>query len=330
MQELRGKYNSCKVFTDNIDETTISQLINLMNQESIKDSQIRIMSDCHAGKGCVIGTTMTLHDKVIPNLVGVDIGCGMLAIKLKEHRIDLPAFDSVVYKYVPCGGNVHEFSNADRTSLNVRDLRCFGKENSKIREELAYASVGTLGGGNHFIEIDKDKDGALWLVIHTGSRNLGVTVCDYYQNAGFKALQDKVNGGSKKEKMDALIKELKAFGRQKEISKEVARFNKEYNEQRPNIPFELAYVEGELFEDYLHDMKMVQAYAKDNREEIARVLLKNAKLHEVERFDTIHNYIDVDNMILRKGSISARLGEKSAYSYEYARWFACLYWQGKS
>ena len=266
MIELKGKYNTCKVYTDNIDNATISQLLSLLNQEVVEESQIRIMSDCHSGKGSVIGTTMTIKDKVIPNLVGSDVGCGMLVVKLKEKRIDLPKFDSIIRKYIPFGGTVHEETKEERTTLDAKALRCYGKTGAKIREDLAYRSVGTLGGGNHFIELEKDKEGSIWLVIHTGSRHLGLEICEYYQNAGY--------------------------------------------ETHSNLPFELAYVEGQFFEDYIHDMKMVQEHAACNRAEIARVLLKQAKLHEVERFETVHNYIDTENKILRKGSVSAKNGER--------------------
>lgn len=310
MIELRGKYNNCKVFTDNIDNATIGQLTALLNQQSVEGSQIRIMPDTHAGAGCVIGTTMTLNDKVIPNLVGVDIGCGMLAVKLKEKRIDLPNLDSVIRKYVPSGAEVHSETNEDRTTLRVDELRCFGKPNANIRADLAYQSVGTLGGGNHFIEVDKDTDGNLWLVVHTGSRHLGLEICGYYQNLAYEKIKKQANGGTRNEKVNALIEKLKSEGRQKDISKEIAKFNKEYKEQNPSIPHELAYVEGEDFEDYIHDMDIVQKHAACNRAEIVRVILKYAKLHEVERFETIHNYIDTENMILRKGSVSAQADEK--------------------
>ena len=243
------------------------------------------------------------------NCISITGNCGMLAIKLKEKRIDLPNLDSVIRKYIPSGGEVNENSKEDKTSLNVRDLRCFGKPNAKIREELAYHSVGTLGGGNHFIEVDKDSNNDLWLVIHTGSRHLGMEICNYYQDMGYEALKEKVNG-SKKDKINAIIQELKSQGREKEISSKLEEFNKNYKEKNPDVPHELAYVEDELFKDYIHDMDMVQKHASCNRNEIARVILKYAKLHEEERFETIHNYIDVENMILRKGSISAQKGEK--------------------
>lgn len=307
MIELRGKYNTCKVFIDNIDNSTVGQLTALLNQKSIADSQIRIMPDCHSGSGCVIGTTMTITDKVIPNLVGVDIGCGMLSVKLKEKRIDLTKLDSIIRKYIPSGGEVHEESREDHTSLIVENLRCFGK--AKLRADLAYKSVGTLGSGNHFIEVDKDNNGDLWLVIHTGSRHLGIEVCNYYQNLAYTKLKDEYNNGSKKEKADQLISKLKSEGRHKEINKELEKFYKNYAELKPQVPYELSYVQGEDFDDYIHDMGMVQRHAVCNRAEIARVILKYAKLHEVERFETIHNYIDIENMILRKGAVSAKAGE---------------------
>ena len=311
MIELNGKYNTCKVFTDNIDNATIGQLTALLNQDSVEGNQIRIMSDVHLGKGCVIGTTMTLENgKVIPNLVGVDIGCGVLAVKLKEKRIDLPKLDSVIRKYIPSGGEVHDNPKMSKTTLDVEQLRCYGKTGARIREILAYQSVGTLGGGNHHIELAKDKEGYVWITIHTGSRHLGLEVCDYYQEEAYRRIKDRVNGGAKKAKIDELITRLKEEGRHKEISKEIEKFNKNYKEINPSVPFELAYCEEELFDDYIHDMKMVQEHASCNRAEIARVILKEMKLHEVDRFETIHNYIDTENMILRKGSVSAQAGEK--------------------
>ena len=303
---LQGKFNTSKVYTDLIDNSTISQIMTLCNIEVFKDSQIRIMPDCHAGKGCTVGTTMTITDAVTPNLVGVDIGCGMLAVKLKEKRIDLPAFDSIVRKFVPSGAGVH---NAPHMSgPDLENLRCYGK--AKIRELLAYCSIGTLGGGNHFIELDKDSNGDIWLVIHTGSRHLGIEVCDYYQKQAYLDLKFKANKGNLQTKTNELIEQLKSEGKHKEISKRVKDFKSGYTEIEPDVPYELAYCTGRLLEDYLYDMDIVQKFASANRAQRAKILLKQAKLHEVERFETIHNYIDVKNMILRKGSISAQLGEK--------------------
>jgi RNA-splicing ligase RtcB len=302
MFELKGKYGECKVFTNNCDNETISQLTNLLNQECIEGNQIRIMSDCHSGKGCVIGTTMTLSNKkVVPNLVGVDIGCGVTCIKLKEKRIDLPNFDSVVRKYMPSGFDIHDEAIA---TSNIEEMYCA----KAVDLEKAYKSLGTLGGGNHYVELDKSGDN-LYLVIHTGSRHLGIEVCNYYQELAYNKLKEKAAGGSFKELSYQLIDKLKSEGRNKEISKELAKFKEEYNNTHIPIPYELSYLEGEDFDAYIHDMKLVQEHASINRATIAKQLLKHAKLHEIERIDTIHNYVDVENMVLRKGSISAQKDE---------------------
>ena len=302
MLELKGKYNSCKVFTDNIDSATISQLTNLLNQEFVSDSQVRIMSDCHSGKGCVIGTTMTITNKIVPNLVGVDIGCGMRAVKLANKHLDLPNFDSVIHKYVPAGFEIHEEAIA---TSGVADIL------ASVSIDKAFKSLGTLGGGNHFIEVDIDKNGDYWLVIHTGSRHLGIEVCDYYQNLAYENLKLKAhNCKTIKDLTKELVAEYTNAGRKKEISKALTKLRSDYKATHVTVPFELAYLEGQAMQDYLHDMKLAQEHAKINRETIAKQILKYAKLTEVESFDTIHNYIDVDNMILRKGSISAQAGEK--------------------
>ena len=205
MLELRGKYNTTKVFTDNVDNETISQVIELLNQDYIKDAKIRIMPDCHAGTGCVIGTTMTISDKVCPNLVGVDIGCGMLAVRIAEKDVDLPKLDDVINTYVPAGFNVNDEPLGNFSHLN--DLV------AQANISLAYCSIGSLGGGNHFIELDKDDDGNLWLVIHTGSRHLGLEVAKYYQELAYKQLKDSDVG----DKIKAVIADLKAKGKEKEI-----------------------------------------------------------------------------------------------------------------
>ena len=449
MIELKGKYNNCKVYTDDIDNETISQLINLLNQEFISDSQVRIMSDCHSGKGCVIGTTMTIKDKIVPNLVGVDIGCftgdtkvwlssgyyesikllvgksfivdsfdeeqkcfvhgkavafktrenaklvsvtykskltkntttvrctpdhkflvstdtscnysdvtwveakslvrgmrlvseddyvyvenvvelqeiedvyclsvddthnfvleggvivhncGMRAVKLADKSIDLPNLDSVIHKYVPAGFDIHKEAIA---SSRVADIL------APVNIDKALKSLGTLGGGNHFLEVDIDKNGDYWLVIHTGSRHLGIEVCDYYQNLAYENLKLKQHSGkSIHELTKELVDEYTKIGKKKEINSALTKLRMDYKNTTISIPFELAYLEGQAMQDYLHDMKLAQEHAKINRKTIARQILKYAKLTEVESFDTIHNYIDIDNMILRKGSISAQAGEK--------------------
>lgn len=304
MFELEGKYNTCKVYTDNVDNETISQLTTLLNQASVKDSNIRIMSDTHAGKGCVIGTTMTLKDKVIPNLVGVDIGCGMSAVKLKEKRIDLPKLDSVIKKYVPSGFSIHDKPVCQASPIG--DLRCA----KYIDLDRAIKSLGTLGGGNHFIEVDKDLDDNLWLVVHTGSRHLGIEVCDYYQNLGYTKLKEKSAGGSLNELSKNLIAKLKLEGKDKEISKELTKLKNQYKNTHIEVPQTLAYVEGSDFDDYIHDMKLTQEHADTNRRTIIKQIIKNMKLHVIDEFSTIHNYIDCDKMILRKGAVSADIGKR--------------------
>lgn len=213
MLELKGKYNTAKVFTDNVDNETISQVIELLNQDYINDAKIRIMPDCHAGAGCVIGTTMTISDKVCPNLVGVDIGCGMLAVRIAEKDVDLPKLDDVINTYVPAGFNV-----------NNEPLGNFNHLNGLVAPAdlpLAYRSIGSLGGGNHFIELDKDEDGNLWLVIHTGSRHLGLEVAKYYQEFAYKQLKDLDVG----DKIKTVIADLKAKGREKEIENLAVAFS---------------------------------------------------------------------------------------------------------
>ena len=173
MFELKGRFNSAKVFADTAESTCLSQILNFLNQEVSAGSQIRIMPDCHAGAGCVIGTTMTVTDKVVPNLVGVDIGCGMLAIRLRETAIDLPMLDGVIHQNVPAGRRMHDEPLPGTEAYDARDLRCFGQSGCRVSADVFCHSLGTLGGGNHFIEVDIGEDGRLWLVIHTGSRRTG-------------------------------------------------------------------------------------------------------------------------------------------------------------
>lgn len=445
MIELNGKFNTAKVFTNNIDSETISQIINLLNQPYMKDLSVRIMPDCHAGAGCVIGTTIQLKDKVVPNLVGVDIGCftgdteiwcssgsyikikdlvgkrftvdsfdmeqkcfiiskatanltrkdaklvevnygndkyadfsvrctpdhkflvssnsdvyydsidteltwieakdlkegmrlvaedahlyvksvkelkecedvycltvdethnfcikggvivhncGMLSLKLTESEIDFQKLDEVIQKYVPSGFNVHDEAIA---TSNID--KCI----APVNIDNAFKSLGTLGGGNHFIEVDKDENDDLWLVIHTGSRHLGIEICNYYQNLAYDTIK---NGDVRKEGQD-LIEKLKREGRQSEIENALKDLYKK--ERECKIPKELCYIEGDNFKNYIHDMHLAQEHAKINRQTIADQIIKHMDLHVDMQFDTIHNYIDIDNMILRKGSISAQKGEK--------------------
>lgn len=298
MIELQGKYNKAKVFTDVVDEASISQVILLLNQEFVSDSKIRLMPDIHAGAGCTVGTTMTVTDKIVPNLVGVDIGCGMETIRVKEKHIELQKLDKLIYEKIPSGFNVREKTHRYYKKINLEDLYCY----QYIDPRRAEKSMGTLGGGNHFIEVNKDSEGNIYVVVHSGSRHLGLEVANYYQEEGYKAL----NGAAQKDS-NALVSDLKSKGRKREIQKSIAALK---NVKRTNIPKQLAYVSGELFERYIHDMRIVQKYAEWNRQAMMDEMIKGMKLHVMEQFTTIHNYIDTDAMILRKGSVSAKLGEK--------------------
>lgn len=298
MIELTGRYNSAKIFTDTADETSLSQVLLLLNQEFAAGSRIRMMPDIHAGAGCTIGTTMTVTDKIVPNLVGVDIGCGMETAVVREKHLELQKLDKLIYEKIPSGFQIREKTHPYFEELDLEQLYCSNRVNLARAEK----SLGTLGGGNHFIEVDKDDEGNLYLVVHSGSRHLGVEVAGYYQEEGYRAL----NGTAKKD-IEKLIADLKAQGRDKEIQKRIEALK---GTVRTDIPKTLAYVSGELFDQYIHDMKIVQQYAQLNRKAMVDVILKGMKLHVTEQFTTIHNYIDTDAMILRKGAVSAKKGEK--------------------
>ena len=298
MIELNGKFNSAKVFTDLIDESAVSQIIELCSQEFTQNEKIRIMPDVHAGAGCVIGTTMTITDKIVPNLVGVDIGCGMETVRIKEKHIELMQLDKLIYRTVPSGFSIREKPHKYAADFDLSALKCAKNVNIGRAEK----SLGTLGGGNHFIEADKGSDGSIYIVIHSGSRHLGVEVAKYYQDMGYRQLN-----ASGKDEVNKLIAELKAQGRQTEIRRELKKLE---NTKRTSVPKHLAYVSGQLFEDYIHDMKLVQKFAALNRKAMMNEILKGLKLTAAEQFTTIHNYIDTENMILRKGSVSAQAGEK--------------------
>lgn len=295
MLELRGKFNNAKVYTDNIEQEAISQIIELCNQPFVEGSKIRIMPDTHAGAGCTIGTTMTITDKIVPNLVGVDIGCGMETILIKEKEIDLEQLDKIINSYVPSGFDIRNKEHKYVTLIEFDKLSC----KNSINLSRARLSIGTLGGGNHFIEVDKDDEGNLYIVIHSGSRHLGKQVAEYYQEKAYKALTDIKN------EIRQIIQELKENGREKEIQAEINKIKS----KRPNIPKDLAYVEGRNFEEYINDMKITQKYAAYNRKAIADEIIGRMGLTPVRQITTIHNYIDIENMILRKGAISAQKGE---------------------
>ncbi len=298
MLEVTGKHNQAKIFTDVVDQASIAQVIELCNQEFAAGSRIRLMPDIHAGAGCTIGTTMTITDKVVPNLVGVDIGCGMETIRVREGHMELQKLDKLIYEKIPSGFDIRAKAHRYLDQIDLEEL-CCARHVDLLRAEK---SIGTLGGGNHFIEVDRDDEGQLYVVVHSGSRHLGVEVAKYYQEEGYKAL-NRTDDGSLQE----LVAELKAAGRQKEIQKELKRLK---NLKRTAVPRQLAYVEGTLFEQYIHDMKLVQRFAELNRQAMIDEIVKGMKLHVEEQFTTIHNYIDTDAMILRKGAVSARAGER--------------------
>ena len=266
MIEIQGQYNSATVFTDNAESSAVAQIQHILNQPFVVDAKIRIMPDVHAGIACTVGLTMTITDKVVPNFVGVDIGCGMLTTLLKDKRIDCNQLDKAVHQYIPAGFNVRSTPHHFSEDIDLTMLRCA----RHVDIDRAIFSVGTLGGGNHFIELGQDDGGQLYLIVHSGSRNLGRQVCDYYQNAAANAL-----------------------GRTSEGDDRV-----------------LAYLEGALLDDYLHDMGIVQQYADLNRQAIVKELAKRIKFKVTEQFSTIHNYIDLDAKILRKGAVSAQKDER--------------------
>ena len=305
MIELKGKYTTAKVFTNNIDQETISQIINLCNQDFTENCKIRIMPDTHAGKGCVIGFTADLGNKIIPNLIGVDIGCGMLTVELGKIKPNLQQLDDVIHQYIPSGGKVHEGRILRFPKL--QDLYCY-RELKKTK--WIEKSIGTLGGGNHFIEINQDDKDNIYLVIHSGSRNLGKQVADYYQNIAIELRSGREEYYLER---DRIIKEYKEQGRRKEIQLALKELNNKYQAAQPDYPKELCFLEGEWRERYLHDMEICQEYALLNRATIASIILDkwlNKNFHHYESFQTIHNYINFKDNIIRKGSISAYEGEK--------------------
>lgn len=296
MIELRGKYGEAKVFTDVVDQESISQVIGLLNQPYIEGSRVRMMPDIHAGAGCTIGTTMTITDKICPNLVGVDIGCGMETIRIKETHIELQQLDRLIRREIPSGFAIRAKPHRYAKQIDLESLYC-AKHVDLLRAEK---SIGTLGGGNHFIEANKDDAGNIYIVVHSGSRHLGLQIANYYQNAGFKALTSY-----KPEVIEAAIAKMKAEGRQSEIQKTLQGMKSKHS----NIPKSLAYVEGELLEQYLHDMKIAQEFAMLNRKAMIDVIVNGLNVHVIEQFTTVHNYIDAENNILRKGAVSAQAGE---------------------
>lgn len=266
MKIIKGTYNQAIVFTDLIEDKAIEQIYTLCCQPFFKESKIRIMPDVHVGVGCTIGTTMTIKDKAVPNLVGVDIGCGIEVVNVGQKKINLQKLDQVIYDKIPSGFNIRKREHPFAERVKLENLYC----KKEVDINRAWKSIGTLGGGNHFIEVNKDDDGNFYLVVHSGSRHLGTEVATYYQNRAYNLLKEK----------------------------------------GIELPKSLAYTEGELFNQYIHDMKIVQHFANINRKAIIEEIIKALDLEIVDSFTTIHNYIDTEKMILRKGAVSAEKGER--------------------
>lgn len=298
MVEISGKYNRAICYCEELEEQAREQILSVCNQEAFSGSKIRIMPDVHAGKGCTIGTTMTVTDKIVPGMVGVDIGCGMETVKIAEKEIDFAKLDALIHREIPSGRNVREIPHELNAGIDLYALRCA----DSVNLERARKSIGTLGGGNHFIEVDRGGDKNLYLVVHSGSRHLGCEVAEYYQKQAKQALW-----GGAHHQIAELIEKLKSEGRFREIESSVRELKKEH---KIGMPEELVYVEGRLFDDYLHDMRIIQKFAVLNRRAMTEVIISGMGFTRVEEFTTIHNYIDMEKMILRKGSVSAKAGEK--------------------
>ncbi len=297
--EIQGKFNTAIVYNDFVEDEAISQILKLCNQEFLKNSKIRIMSDCHAGKGCVIGTTLTIQDKIVPNLVGVDISCGVDVFFIDTENIDLKKLDDFIREEIPSGFNVrtHPHALVKNIKSELEKLKCL----KSIDLNRALLSVGTLGGGNHMIELGKDSKGSTYFIVHSGSRHIGGQVAKYYQEQAYKNLTSESSDAKE------LIANLKKQGRSKDISKELTKLK----QNSPHVDKDLAYCEGELFRDYLHDVKILEKYAYTNRRAIILDILSflNIDQNRGTFFTTTHNYLDTDSMILRKGAVDATLGK---------------------
>ena len=298
MIEIKGKVNTAICFAKVIEDVAIDQIQRMCDYPFTENSQIRIMPDVHAGKGCTIGTTMTVIDKAVPNVVGVDIGCGMYTVNLGNSEIDMEQMDAAAH-FIPSGTDVWE---GRKERFNLLDLRCYRELKDVKRLER---SLGTLGGGNHFIEIDQALDGTKYLVIHSGSRNLGKQVAEHYQQLATDLNQGKEDYFTKR---DALIAEYKAAGRRNEIQAALKELH--WKAREATIPEDLCYLYGKYLEDYLHDVEICQKFACRSRELMAEIILGWLSLTALDAFHTIHNYIDTEEMILRKGAIAAHDGER--------------------
>ncbi len=298
--EIRGKVNTAICYARVVEDEAIEQIRRMCDYIITEGSRIRIMPDVHAGKGCTIGTTMTINDKAVPNIVGVDIGCGMYTVKLGNIDIDFEKVDEAAH-YIPSGMDVWD---GRQERFDLTKLKCYRYLRDSRRLER---SLGTLGGGNHFIEIDEASDGYKYLIVHSGSRNLGKQVAEYYQR-----LATNLDRGydTYLEKRDEIIRTYKEQGRKSEIQTALKELHWQVYESETSMPDDLCYVSGKYLEEYLYDVEICQNFAKRNRELMAEIILERTAMTSLEAFHTIHNYIDVDEMILRKGAIAAHNGEK--------------------
>ena len=300
LMEIKGKVNTAICYARVIEDEAVEQIRRMCDYPMTQGSKIRIMPDVHSGKGCTIGTTMTITDKAVPNVVGVDIGCGMYTVALGKGAVDFEKVDEAAH-FIPSGMNVWE---GRQEKFDLTGLKCYRELKDARRLER---SLGTLGGGNHFIEIDVACDGTHYLIIHSGSRNLGKQVAEHYQKL---AINLNRGYGEYFEKRDEIIRTYKEQGRKSEIEAALKQLHYQVYESETSMPEDLCYLSGRYLEDYLHDVVICQAFARRSREKMAEIILERAGLSGSEGFHTIHNYIDTDEMILRKGAIAAHSGEK--------------------
>lgn len=298
--EVKGKYNSAIVMTDQIEEECVGQLVTLCSQEIFKDSQIRIMPNCHAGKGCVVGFTASIKDRIIPNLVGVDISCSISTYKLDVKEVDFEQLDNVIRKYVPSGMSIRSTVSklvSDNLKAKIEKVcQEIGDENGYNRH---LKSIGTLGGGNHFLELNKDKDGYLWLSVHCGSRNFGKKICDFHQDKAIKVYQDRIDA-------------KRVFALSQIPPKERQDWIKNYIDS-DKLPPELRYLDGEDLDLYVEHMKVAEEFATVNHQVIVHEICSHMGWNVVDSIFTHHNYIEFlgnREMIIRKGAISAKKGER--------------------
>lgn len=300
MFEIRGKINTAVCYATNVESVAIEQIREMCSYEFTRDSKIRIMPDVHAGTGCTVGTTMTITDRAVPNVVGTDIGCGMYTVNLGSGDVDLAAFDGIVH-LLPAGNRIWD---STQEKFVLENLACYRELNNIQRLKR---SLGTLGGGNHFIEIDQASDGTKFLIIHSGSRSLGCQVSEFYQNL---AIRLNYGYGDYLDEKNEVIASYKKQGRRSELKDVIRKMKWDRGRQINKVPDEFCWLSGKYLDDYLHDVDICQKFAVRNREIMAEFLLKHAGLNGTDCFHTIHNYIDVDEKILRKGAIAAHKGEK--------------------